>query len=114
MFSLLRSPWRGAIITTTLNNMGMSIMAKLEKILAYSSSISWGEINDEIFIFDELNGNIYLFKNLERKIWKLIEERMTILSLIDLMQKKFDVDVEKTLKVIVKFQEKNLVEEVKL
>ena len=89
-------------------------MDKLEKKLAYSSSVSWGEINDEVFVFNELNGNIYLFKKLEREIWKQINEGSTISFLLDFMQNKFGVDTEKTLKVIAKFREKNLVKEFEL
>ena len=89
-------------------------MDKLEKKLAYSSSVSWGEINDEVFVFNELNGNIYLFKKLEREIWKQIKEGSTISFLLDFMQNKFGVDTEKTLKVIAKFREKNLVKEFEL
>lgn len=92
----------------------MNKMDKLEKKLAYSSSVSWGEINDEVFVFNELNGNIYLFKKLEREIWKQIKEGSTISFLLDFMQNKFGVDTEKTLKVIAKFREKNLVKEFEL
>lgn len=99
-----------AIIVTTLNYMGLTnIMAKFDEILIYSQNISWGEINDEVFVFDESNGSIYLFKGMEREIWNLIRQRYTISSMIDFLRKHFNVDEEKTLKVITKFQKGNLV-----
>ena len=89
-------------------------MASLDEILVYSQSVSWVEINDEIFAFDEMNENIYLLRGEEREIWKLINQKNAISSIINSMQEYFNTETMKTLKIIAKFQEKNLVKEVAL
>lgn len=89
-------------------------MVMFDKFLAYSQCISWGEINNEVFVFDELSGNIYLFREVEREIWKLIKQRNAISSIVSLMQKNYNTDPDKTLRVLAKFRERGLVKEAKL
>ena len=88
-------------------------MVNHDKRLIYSKSISWVEINDEVFVFDELNGSIHLFRRVEREIWKLIDTEVTFTIIVNSIQKNFNVNEEKTLTIIKKFQEENLVEESK-
>ena len=89
-------------------------MIKFDEALIYSPCISWGEINNEVFVFDELHGGIYLLRKVEREIWKLIEQRHTKASIVDSVQKNCNVEVDKILKIIAKFQEEGLVKEAKL
>lgn len=44
----------------------------------YSENISWGIIDEEVFVFDEMSRNIYLFRGLEKEIWLLLENHKKI------------------------------------
>lgn len=87
-------------------------MASLNGILVYSESVSWVEIDNEIFAFDELSESIYLFRELEREIWKLINQKNAILFVVNFMEKQFNTEANMTLNIIAKFKEKRLVKEV--
>ena len=82
--------------------------------LVFAKHISWCEINNEVFVFNELNGNIFLFKSAQREIWKLIDSSNTILSIIGLAKNEYTINPEKAIEIIQKFHNKGLVEVVKI
>lgn len=42
--------------------------------VCYSKNISWGQIKDEVFVFDESNGKIYILRNGKKELWLLLNQ----------------------------------------
>ena len=78
-------------------------------ILTYADRISWGIIENEVFIFDELTGEIFLLKGNEKELWLLIRNGESLSNLVGFMKKNQNVNEDKVLKIIGKLQRWNLI-----
>ena len=77
--------------------------------VTYANNISWGMINNEVFVFDEEIKKIFLLKGVEKDIWLIIENNNQIADITDLLLKSGLINDNKIFEIIEKLVRKNLV-----
>lgn len=58
----------------------------------YSNKISWVELNEYVFIFDELTNIIYSLEDISKEFWLLIQKNKGIGDIICELSEKYEVD----------------------
>lgn len=86
-------------------------MLKLGDSICFAYNISWVEITNEVFVIDEINGDIFIIKGNEKEIWKLIDQKKNVSTLIDFAMHELNIPEIEIASTISKFRQKHWIEE---
>lgn len=81
-------------------------------IYKYAEHISWGRIEDEIFVINEITGIVCILKKLQKDVWMLLDGNRSISDILselggeDIKRKEIE---EKLYKFVKKMEEKELI-----
>lgn len=59
----------------------------------FKNHISWQiePVTETVYIFDNKNGTSYFFENIGKDIWKMIDSKITVKDMIDLLSSRYEV-----------------------
>lgn len=60
--------------------------------IRYSESISWTELGEFAFVFEEVSDTIYRFEGILKDFWLAIDKNSNLDDIIDLLLSKYDVE----------------------
>lgn len=65
----------------------------MSRIVCYNKCISWGIVDEKIFVFNEDSKEIFVFKSLIKDIWVLINQTNDLNKVIDCINKEKSNDL---------------------
>lgn len=63
-------------------------------MVIYSRNISWQDINNVIYIFNEINNKMCYLEDVSRQIWLMINRKMSIESMINNLSKTYNQSLD--------------------
>ncbi len=63
-------------------------------MVIYSRNISWQDINNVIYIFNEINNKMCYLEDVSRQIWLMINRKMSIESMINNLSETYNQSLD--------------------
>lgn len=63
-------------------------------MVVYSRNISWQDINNVIYIFNEINNKMFYLEDVSRNIWLMINRKMSIENMINNLSETYNQSLD--------------------